>query len=252
LNNFGKILGLSWLLLAIIFASSLALGFSAIVKHIPWSIENKLAQIYVLPSSWGVCKGSIAAKKSLEKLVKRIYPVKLGDEKFPLNVEVINQSEVNASATLGGKIYVNRGLLERATSAEELTGVLAHEIEHVRNRHIMEGMLVHLMTIEGLRIIMSGSVSEISKNFLHMHFTRSEEELADIEGLSRLQKAKVSPKGIYNFFKRMESDSTLVILFSDHPSDQRRIDRLKPFLETKSVNVLEEREWEDLKSFCSL
>ncbi len=252
MNNFGKMIGLTWLLLAIIIASSLAFGFGTIVKLIPWSIEKKLAQVYGVPSSWGVCKGSIAAQKSLDKLVKRIYPVKVGDEKFPLSVEVINRSEVNAFATLGGKIYVNRGLLERATSAEELTGVLAHEIEHVRNRHIMEGMLVHMMTIEGLRIIASGSVSEISGNFLHMHFTRSEEELADIEGLSRLQKAKVSPKGIYNFFKRMESDSTLAILFSDHPSDQRRIDRLKPFLEMKSVNVLEDRDWEDLKSICSL
>ena len=51
---------------------------------------------------------------------------------------VVDSKEVNAFALPGGWVYVNRGLIERATNMSELAGVIGHEIGHVTRRHSVQ------------------------------------------------------------------------------------------------------------------
>src|SRR4051812_42161103 len=53
---------------------------------------------------------------------------------------VVNTDVVNAFALPGGFIYVNRGVLSRASNESELAGVIGHEIEHVVQRHSVKQM----------------------------------------------------------------------------------------------------------------
>jgi predicted Zn-dependent protease len=53
---------------------------------------------------------------------------------------VVDSKEVNAFAVPGGFIYINRGLIERATSMDQVAGVLGHEIGHVTERHSVQQM----------------------------------------------------------------------------------------------------------------
>ena len=53
---------------------------------------------------------------------------------------VVNTDVINAFALPGGFVYVNRGVLARASNESELAGVLAHEIEHVVRRHSVKQM----------------------------------------------------------------------------------------------------------------
>ncbi len=48
---------------------------------------------------------------------------------------VIDSPDINAFATPGGYVYINRGLLAYLSSEAELAGVLGHEIAHVTARH---------------------------------------------------------------------------------------------------------------------
>jgi predicted Zn-dependent protease len=48
---------------------------------------------------------------------------------------VIDAPEINAYATPGGFVYVNRGLIAYLNSEEQLAGVIGHEIAHVTARH---------------------------------------------------------------------------------------------------------------------
>ncbi|MFM7275817.1 MAG: M48 family metalloprotease, partial [Gammaproteobacteria bacterium] len=48
---------------------------------------------------------------------------------------VLDSPDINAFATPGAYIYVNRGLLAYLDSEAELAGVIAHEIAHVTERH---------------------------------------------------------------------------------------------------------------------
>jgi beta-barrel assembly-enhancing protease len=48
---------------------------------------------------------------------------------------IVNSREINSQAFPGGSIYMNRGLLELATTKDELAALVAHEIGHVAARH---------------------------------------------------------------------------------------------------------------------
>src|SRR5207302_756863 len=54
---------------------------------------------------------------------------------LPWTFRVVNTTDVNAFAIPGGHIYVTRGLIEHATSYNQLASVLGHEIGHVDLRH---------------------------------------------------------------------------------------------------------------------
>jgi predicted Zn-dependent protease len=251
----GKLKGVFWLLSALLMAVGFSLGFSFFVQQIPWSVERKLVLVY--DGSYGKkCEANnLSSQVALDKLVKRIYPLKSDDHKFSLQVYVLREKSVNAFATLGGNVFINEALLLAASTPEELAGILAHEIEHVRLRHILQGVLVRLATAQGLKFVLFGDPASLSADttatFLNMSFTKNEEAQADSEGLKRLQMADVSVKGIYNFFKRMESSSDLTALLSDHPSDSSRLLKLKPYLDKPSKEVLSEVEWISLKEICN-
>src|ERR1043166_9087099 len=53
---------------------------------------------------------------------------------------IVDAPDVNAFALPGGIIYVNRGLIDRASNMSELAGALGHEIGHVVKRHVVKDM----------------------------------------------------------------------------------------------------------------
>ena len=55
-----------------------------------------------------------------------------------IDVKILIDQEVNARATGGGRIYIFTGLLDFCNSIDELAGVLAHEIAHLKRRHLAE------------------------------------------------------------------------------------------------------------------
>jgi predicted Zn-dependent protease len=56
-----------------------------------------------------------------------------GDLEFTFTI--IDSPDINAFATPGGFVYINRGLMSYLDNEAELAGVLAHEIGHVTARH---------------------------------------------------------------------------------------------------------------------
>ena len=62
-------------------------------------------------------------------------PAEFRHSEFRYTFEVINQKEINAFALPGGPMFLNRGMIEAASSEGEVAGVMAHEISHVALRH---------------------------------------------------------------------------------------------------------------------
>ena len=50
----------------------------------------------------------------------------------------VDSDEMNAFVIPGGHIYVHRGMLEAFKSSEELAVILAHEVSHIKARHLDE------------------------------------------------------------------------------------------------------------------
>ncbi len=160
------------------------------------------------------------------------------DRNLTWHFTVVDSKEVNAFAVLGGWVYVNRGLIERATSMSELAGVLAHEIGHITRRHSVQQMqqvqganvgVSLLCTLTGVcESGASQAAINIGGSALFAKFSRSDESEADAEAVATTIKAGISPNGIPSMFQlllneRQSNPGGLEAFFSSHPLEESRI-----------------------------
>ena len=153
---------------------------------------------------------------------------------------VVNTDVVNAFALPGGYIYVNRGVLERASTMDELAGVLGHEIEHVVLRHTIKQMQQEQGANVGLSIACAltnvcnneaaATAINIGGTAVFAKFSRQDEVQADDGGFQNVMRAGISPAGMLSFFKKLLAEeqsqggsSSTAAWFSDHPGTQDRI-----------------------------
>jgi predicted Zn-dependent protease len=154
---------------------------------------------------------------------------------------VVNTSEVNAFALPGGFIYVNRGVLERATNASELAGVLGHEIEHVVRRHSVKQMAQVQNANVGVELACAltgvcqnqavGAAVNVAGGAYFAKNSRTDEKQADDGGFQNMIRAGYNPTGMLTFFQKLLAEeqqagagaSGVSAWFSDHPGTQDRI-----------------------------
>ena len=138
---------------------------------------------------------------------------------------VANDASVNAFAMPGGFIVINTGLLALADNAEQVAGVIAHEIQHVEKRHSLNGMVksAGLMVTASLVLGDLSGVASLGSALIKYKFSRQHEAEADIEGLKALVASGISPIGMRDFFRKMREKETLNLeWFSSHPASNDR------------------------------
>jgi beta-barrel assembly-enhancing protease len=90
--------------------------------------------------------------------------VKHSDAKIPCYFRVINVDDMDVMAILGGRIYINKGLITAADNEAELAGAMAHGIAHVAARHasrvLDEGKALHISAIP---VLFAGHWSSLAK-----------------------------------------------------------------------------------------
>lgn len=170
---------------------------------------------------------------------------------FDFTFSVIDSSAVNAFATPGGYIYVNRGLVNLVKTESELAGVLAHEIAHVNRRHIAELIArSKKISIATLAAILAsaflgggGELSAAAVGFsmatathLNLKYSREHEEEADRLGMAYLAGAGYNPRSMLDFLKSMRRyefySSNIPSYFLTHPGTDERIRYLDGLLLT--------------------
>ena len=89
-------------------------------------------------SSAAAGPGEAAGRAALARLIGKLEAA--AALPIPLDIKVVRRSEANAIALPGGHIYVFQGLVDKSESADELAGVIAHEIGHVAHprRHALD------------------------------------------------------------------------------------------------------------------
>lgn len=193
-----------------------------------------------------------------------------GKELPPISVEIYDMDLVNAFAAPGGRIILTKGLINEASTPDEVTGVLAHELGHVFHLH-PEAQLIRL---SGLQIVISafsgGSGSDILTNGAGLaallRYTRSAEAEADGFARDVMQASSVNPLGLKTFFEKLiklegggkkaeASNSALDRLgnvFSTHPGTEQRIGEIKPLADGKTpIVVMTDVQWQALRKACS-
>ncbi len=220
--------------------------------RVPPSWERQLGNAMVGDLGNRLC----STPESDAALAKMLDAVDPSQEK--VRAGIANMAMVNAVALPGEQVLLMDGLLQQAESQEEVLGVLAHEVGHVRERHVMTAVLRQF----GLSILLSGADSGVLSNaagIASLGYTRDAEREADDYARERLNDAQVSPLGAAAFFERMREksggsgeDNELVGWLASHPSSG---ERAKAFRDAHRDgrnyrDVLSDEEFTALKQAC--
>jgi predicted Zn-dependent protease len=176
------------------------------------------------------------------------------------NVEfaLVGDQEINAFVAGGQVVYINAGLIQAADNANEVQGVIAHELGHLAAGDILRGsdgakaatgitllsLLLGAAAIAagagdaGAGILLAGQQAALGK---YLAFSRAQESGADQSGRRYLSKAGVSGKGFLSFFRKLQGQEFRLSVQSidpyaqTHPLSGDRMSVLREALEADAA-----------------
>ena len=161
---------------------------------------------------------------------------------FEFRFSIVDSDAINAFATPGGYIYINKGLILAVENEAELAGVIAHEIAHANARHVASIIeKSQKLSVATLAAIIAGAFlggggeataaiaafSVASASSLTLKYTRAHEEEADRLGLNYLVSAGYYPAAMIDFLKIIKQheflSKTMPSYLQTHPGADDRI-----------------------------
>jgi predicted Zn-dependent protease len=171
-----------------------------------------------------------------------------------VTIVIVQSNVINAFVADGMNEFFYTGLLQLADSPEQLAGVIAHETGHIAGGHLIRGQEsmrnASAEAILGMILAvaagaaggssgaaagaLSGSQQIAERSFLS--FSRTIESSADAAGMSFLDKAGISTRGMLEFFEKLAGQESLPAdrqaeYVRTHPLTQDRIENVKEHLE---------------------
>ncbi len=182
---------------------------------------------------------------------------------YEFKLYLVDSPTVNAMAAPGGHIVVFRGLLERTESAEQLAGVLAHEIQHVLKRHSTRMLTEQILTAILLSTV-SGDFSGAMTYGLQsvqllgqLHYSQAHETEADEEGMRLILRAGLDPGQMIAFYRILgherPDEPEILDYLSSHPRFSERISRLEQLAAQSGgapKPMMPDFEWSFVRSAC--
>jgi beta-barrel assembly-enhancing protease len=186
----------------------------------------------------------ILKNKNLNDYVTKIGNLVLAQTQkapFDFHFSIVDSDAINAFATPGGYIYINKGLISASENEAELASVLAHEIGHANARHIAsiieKSQKINIATLAAViaGAFMGGGTATAAvtafsiagAGSLTLKFTRAHEEEADRLGLSYLVATGYYPAAMIDFLKIMKQhefiSKTMPSYLQTHPGTDDRI-----------------------------
>jgi predicted Zn-dependent protease len=190
-------------------------------------------------------------ERFLQELVDPLVEA-AGMPRGSVDVVLVNDSSINAFVAGGQRIYVHSGLINAAESANEVQGVLAHELGHISGGHVIgiydaygkAAKISLLSTLVGLAAALAGAgeaamgamaLGQQAALGTFLTFTRQQEASADAAAVQYLSKAGITGKGSVSFFKKLQneefrygrSQSDEATYSRSHPLTGDRISRIE-------------------------
>jgi predicted Zn-dependent protease len=169
----------------------------------------------------------------------------------PFTFFTMRDREINAFALPGGFVGVNSGLITMTRSEDELAAVLAHEVSHITQNHLIraveaEQKMAPLMVLAMIGAIAASAhqnpystsnadvgaiaVAEGLAAQMQINFTRADESEADRVGIQTLAKGGFDPDAMAGVFENMQrtlrpgfDENDVPAMLMDHPVTTQRI-----------------------------
>jgi Zn-dependent protease with chaperone function len=171
------------------------------------------------------------------RLVNAFFSALKVETKYTVRIAVVENETVNAFALPGGRIVVYTGLLESMDSYPELAALLSHEFIHVDKRHATRSLFrqlgaeVFIGVLFGNASSMAGVIASQGNQIRSLHYSRTLEKEADLEGLSILAHRSIDINGFERLFKHLQEampeNSSPPEMISSHPDTRNRIAYIK-------------------------
>lgn len=159
---------------------------------------------------------------------------------IPYTFQVVDDDKINAFATMGGFVYIHKGLIAAADNEAQLASVMGHEIGHIAARHAIQQMRQAavargLTTAAGLN---SNTIVNIGVDLaLQRPNSRKDEFQADQLGLETLKQVGYAPSGMVEFMKKLlKKGGSAPTFLSTHPATSERIEALNQAISPAQAN----------------
>jgi len=190
----------------------------------------------------------VIGRFGLEKNIKQTYYLNLvgqaiGQRSDRPNLSyrfaILATNDVNAYSCPGGFIFVTRGALDMVHDESELAAVLAHEIAHVTERHIINA-LQHSKIMKVSGEVAADAFKQGGELFQHMSdfatdalfkgLKKTDEYASDRKAIEYLDRLGYDYPAMFNVLGELEQrrkQGRTKVLAKTHPSPKDRIGHLK-------------------------
>lgn len=216
-------------------ATAILSGIAAVVLFVGYSAPVWLAPL--VPKSWEQNLGTAlvgdfgddacrdpAATRALAAMTARIDP----SSHQPIAVTLIDVDIFNAAALPGGQIVIFDGALRETRNPDAMAGILAHEIAHVRRRHVTQA-LIRELGIGALIRLFAGDVGANAQQLVSLSYTRANEYEADGDSIAALRRAGIDPRPTADLFRTLDKDDgpdlAAAEFLNSHPATGNRAKR---------------------------
>ncbi len=181
---------------------------------------------------------------------------------IPYFFGVLNSDSINAFACPGGYIFVTKGALRRIESEAELGGVLAHEIAHVANKHILNAIRraqvvkgttqITIRSLNSNLAMMTSMIDVGLETLVNKGLSKGEENEADTEGTIYAGHLGYHPGGLSWFVNKLGElrkqtgrgdGQNLSAFFSTHPGVPDRLESIQSAIASLKLPPSKEGKW---------
>ena len=192
--------------LSVVAASVLVIGHVAprwIAPFVPPSWERNIGDAIVGDFGDLRCR-SPKGDAALNALVERLDPGATAAGASQIRIAALHVDVFNAAAIPGAHIIVFKGAIDETPNPDAMAGILAHEIAHVRRRHVTEA-LVRELGIGALIRTFAGGIGANAEQVVGLSFTRANEAQADADAIATLRRVGIDPRPTAALFEKLSS-----------------------------------------------
>jgi len=176
-------------------------------------------------------------------LVGKALALSTNRQEIDFRFGVLNTAEINGYAAPGGYVFVTKGAIDNMQDESELAGVLAHEMAHITERHVVKDLNIKASddsASSGLARVIGGSTEVARSAFSQMvdkavdtlfkdGYRREDETQADKDAVLTCAFAGYDPSALVRYFERLSAakGKQTEVLDKTHPSYETRIAWLK-------------------------
>ncbi|WP_369721221.1 M48 family metallopeptidase [Bradyrhizobium sp. LLZ17] len=198
-----------------------------------------------------------AGQAAFSKLVNRLRDA-AGLDDDSMTAGVLPTSVPNAFALPGGKVFVLKGLLDKAENPDEIAGILAHELGHLKHHDNMRGLIYNGGTSFLIGLLFgdvtgSSAVIFASRSVVEASYSREAETNADTFAIDIMHALGRSPKPAAELMFRItgKEGGGLTSILASHPLTEDRLARMtREDRPASGPPLLPDAEWRSLKEIC--